>query len=342
MSFGSPDLLMLLWLLPVVVLLLVISGKARRRGRETLLSSALFSRMVRGYDPGRRRWKSILFLIGLTAALFALARPQVGSELTEVKRRGLDVLVALDTSRSMLAEDLKPNRLEAAKREVEDLFRLLEGNRLGLVTFAGESYTQCPLTLDAAAASLFLDGVNTGSVSRPGTNLEKAIRRALTSFATEERRFKVLVLVTDGEGHEGDALKAAKEAGKEGVVIFTIGIGTLDGHTVPLRDAETGSLKENLRDRQGRPVFSRLGRTTLQKIAATTGGAYYESSGANLELEHLQETIATMETRELTGKQARKPIERYQVFVALALIALALELMLGERKREEEAWAGRF
>ena len=342
MSFGRPELLALLWLLPVVFALLWLTGRARGRATARLLSSELFARLVRGFDPGRRRWKTALFVFGLAASLLALARPQVGSELTEVKRRGLDVLVALDTSRSMLAEDLRPNRLEAAKREVEDLFRLLRGNRLGLVTFAGESFTQCPLTLDASAASIFLDGVSTGSISTPGTNLEKAIRRALGSFADEERRFKVLVLVTDGEEHEGDAVKAAREAADKGVVIFTIGIGTPDGYTVPIRDASTGVLKENLRDREGRPVFTKLGRTTLQKIAAVTGGAYYESSGANLELAHLQETIATMETRELTGKQARKPIERYQIFVALALLALALELMLSERRQEVEAWSGRF
>jgi Ca-activated chloride channel family protein len=341
-SFGQPGLLLLLWLLPLSVVLLAIAGRTRQRLRERLLSSALFTRLVVGYNPARRRWKNVLFMLGFAAALFALARPQVGSEMTEVKRRGLDVLVALDTSRSMLAEDLRPNRLEAAKREVEDLFRLLRGNRLGLVTFAGESFTKCPLTLDASAASIFLNGVNTGSVSKPGTNLEIAIRRSLTAFATEEKRFKVLILVTDGEGHEGNAIEAARQAADQGVVIFTIGVGTSDGHTVPIRDPETGALRENLRDREGRPVFSRLGRTTLQKIAAVTGGVYYEASGGNLELEHLQETISTMETRELTGHQARKPIERHQFFVGLALLALVIELMLGERKEEAEAWAGRF
>jgi Ca-activated chloride channel family protein len=266
------------------------------------------------------------------------------------------VVVALDTSRSMLAEDLKPNRMDAAKREVQDLFRLLKGNRLGLVTFAGESITSCPLTLDASAAALFLDGVSVNSVPTPGTNLEKAIRRGAVAFASADKRFKVLVLITDGEGHEGDALVAAKEAAEQGVVIFTIGIGTVDGSTVPLRDPETGVLRENLRDRAGKPVFTRLGRTTLQKVAAATGGAYYESGGGNLELDHLQETIAQMETRELSGHQARKPIERYPLVVGLALAALAVEsrspsgarrrrhgpgdssgVLLGHRRRERRA-----
>lgn len=342
MSFGEPQLLFLLWLLPVFWLLSVLASRSRERARRRLVGSQLFVRLAPGFDPVRLRWKASLLLLGLGLMLFALARPQIGSELQEVKRRGLDVIVALDTSRSMLAEDLRPNRLDAAKREVEDLFRMLKGNRLGLVTFAGESITNCPLTLDAAAAGLFLDGVNVNSIAIPGTNLEKAIRRALTAFGSRERRFKALILVTDGEGHEGDALGAARDAAEEGVIIFTIGVGTPEGHTVPLRDPETGMLRENLRDRQGKPVFTRLGRTTLQKVAAATGGAYYESGGGNLELDHLKQTIEQMETRELTGRQARKPIERYQVFVALALAALALEFALAERRKEVTAWTGRF
>jgi Ca-activated chloride channel family protein len=342
MSFGEPQVLWLFILLPFVVLALIVSARARRGGRRRLMSPSLFERLVPGFDPGRLRWKAFLYVIGFALALFALARPQIGSELAEVKRRGLDVLVALDTSRSMLAEDLRPNRLEAAKREVEDLFRILQGNRLGLITFAGESFTTCPLTLDASAASLFLDSVNASIIPVPGTNLEKAIRRAVTAFGSKEKRFKVLVMVTDGESHLGDALKAAREAADEGVVIFTIGIGTPEGHTVPIRDERTGVLKENLRDRSGKPVFSKLDRTLLQKVAAATGGAYYESSGANLDLSHLRETIEGMEARELTGRQARKPLERYQIFVGLALMALVLESMIAERRREERTWTGRI
>jgi len=342
MSFGEPRLLALLWLLPLAWLLLVLAGRARERARRRLADTGLLKRLVPGFDPARLRWKLFLFILGFGLVLFALPRPQIGSRLQEVKRRGLDVIVALDTSQSMLAEDLKPNRLEAAKREVEDLFRLLKGNRLGLVTFAGESITSCPLTLDASAASIFLDGITVNSVPVPGTNLDKAIRRALGAFGTREKRFKVLILVTDGESHEGDVLAAAKEAADEGVVIFTIGVGTPEGFTVPLRDPDTGVLKENLRDRQGKPVFTRLARTTLQKVAAATGGAYYESGGGDLKLDHLKETISSMETRELTGRQARKPIERYQLFVALALAALGLDFALSERRKEDGTWSGRF
>ncbi|MCP4545659.1 MAG: VWA domain-containing protein [bacterium] len=342
MSFGEPGLLWFLWIFPLALLLIALAIRRRRRAQQALISSRLFHRMVPGFDQPRIRWKAALFLIGLASLLFALPRPQIGSELAEVKRRGLDVLVALDTSRSMLAEDLRPNRMAAAKREVEDLFRLLRGNRLGLITFAGESITNCPLTLDSDAASLFLDGIFVNSITTPGTNLAKAIERGIQAFHSDDRRFKVLVLVTDGEGHEGDVLKVAREAADAGVVIFTIGVGTTDGHTVPIRHEETGALQENLRDRSGKPVFSRLERSTLQQVAAITGGAYYESSGGSLDLEHLRNTIATMETRELSGRQARKPIERYQIFVALALTALTLEAIIRERKREELVWTGRF
>jgi Ca-activated chloride channel homolog len=341
-NFGEPQLLWAALLLPLALILLTISSRARRQARLRLMGERLFRRLVTGFDPIRLRWKSALFIMALAMVLLALPRPQIGSELAEVKRRGLDVLVALDTSRSMLAEDLRPNRLEAAKREVEDLFRLLRGNRLGLITFAGESITNCPLTLDADAASLFLDGITVSSVAIPGTNLAKAIERSSETFTGQDKRFKVLVLVTDGEGHEGDALKAAKAASEQGVIIFTIGVGTADGHTLPIRNEQTGQLVENLRDRSGKPVFSKLERTTLQKIAAVTGGAYYESSGASLDLEHLRQTISRMETRELTGKQARKPIERYQIFVALALLALAIETMIAERRKGDAVWTGRF
>ncbi len=343
MSFGESRLLIFLYLgLPLLVAAAVWAARRGRTARERLMSAPLFARLVEGYEPSRLRWKAALALLGLTALLFALPRPQIGSELTEVKRRGLDVIIALDTSRSMLAEDLRPNRLDAAKREIEDLFGLLRGNRMGLVSFAGESFANMPLTLDASAATLFLDGISVNSIPVPGTNLEKAIRRSLAAFRSEERRFKVLVMVTDGESHEGNAIDAAKEAAEEGVVIFTIGVGTPEGHTVPLRDEVTGTLKENLRDREGRPVFSRLDRQTLQQVAALTGGAYYESSGATLDLDHLKETISNMETRELSGREARKPIERFQWFVALALAALIFEAALPERRGKEAAWTGRF
>jgi len=342
LSFGESRLVIFLWIgLPLVLAGAFFAHRRARAARERLMSVALFARLAEGFDPARLRWKAALVLLGLASALFALPRPQIGSELTEVKRRGLDVIVALDTSRSMLAEDLRPNRLDAAKREIQDLFGLLRGNRLGLVSFAGESFANMPLTLDASAASLFLDGIRVNSIPVPGTNLEKAISRALVAFHSEERRFKVLVLVTDGESHDGDAIEAAKKASEEGVVIFTIGVGTPDGGTVPIRDEDTGVLKENLRDREGRPVFSRLDRNTLQKIAALTGGAYYESSGGSLDLEHLKETIANMETRELSGREARKPIERYPWFAALALAALLLEAALPERRGKEAAWTGR-
>jgi len=343
MSFGDSRLLAVFWIgLPVVLLTGAWAMRRSRAAKARLMGPPLFARLVDGYDPARLRWKSFLTILGLAALLFALPRPQIGSELTEVKRRGLDVIVALDTSRSMLAEDLRPNRLDAAKREIKDLFGLLRGNRLGLVSFAGESFANMPLTLDADAASLFLDGISVNSIPVPGTNLEKAILRSVAAFHSEEHRFKVLVLVTDGESHEGDALAAAKKASDEGVVIFTIGVGTAEGYTIPLRDENTGALKENLRDRQGRPVFSRLDRGTLQKVAAATGGAYYESSGATLNLDHLKKTISTMETRELSGRKARKPIERYPWFAGLALAALLLEAALPDRHGKEAVWTGRF
>ncbi len=343
MSFGESRLLAFLYIgLPVLIVASIWASRRSRAARDRLMSSTLFSRLVEGYDPARLRWKAMLAILGLAAVLIALPRPQIGSELTEVKRRGLDVIIALDTSRSMLAEDLRPNRLDAAKREIEDLFGLLRGNRLGLVSFAGESFANMPLTLDASAAALFLDGISVNSIPVPGTNLEKAIRRSLAAFRSEERRFKVLVMVTDGESHEGNAIDAAKEAAEDGVVIFTIGVGTPEGHTVPMRDEITGALKENLRDREGRPVFSRLDRNTLQQVAAITGGAYYESSGATLDLDHLKETISNMETRELSGREARKPIERFQWLVALALAALLFEAGLPERRGKEAVWTGRF
>ena len=342
MSFGDPRFLWLLGLWPLAFLLVLWASRRQERLREKFLSTPMFHRLVSGYSVSRRRQKSFLILLGLAALLLALPRPQIGSELAEVKRRGLDVIVALDTSRSMLAEDLRPNRLQAAKREIEELFRMLRGNRIGLLSFAGESFTNMPLTLDTSAASIFLDGIRVGSIPVPGTNLETAIRRAAAPFPGDERRYKVLVLLTDGEGHEGDALKAAREAEKEGVVIFTIGVGTKEGHTIPLREEQSGILKENLRDRDGRPVFSRLDSGILQKVAALTGGAYYESGGGRLDLEHLRETVLGMETRELGGRESRKPIERMAWFAGLAFLALGFEALLPGKRKEEEKWSGRY
>ncbi|MCK5513335.1 MAG: VWA domain-containing protein, partial [Deltaproteobacteria bacterium] len=205
-------------------------------------------------------------MLGIMMGIFALTRPQWGFHWEEIKRVGVDVMVAIDVSESMLAEDVKPNRLERAKREVIDLIEMMEGDRIGLIAFAGTSFVQCPLTLDYGACKMFLDYIDTDLIPVPGTAIAEAIRTSLKSFNKRERKSKALIIITDGEDHEGEPIDAAKEAKKEGIKIFTIGVGREGGAPIPLKDGSGGFKK----DRKGDMVITHLDEITLQKIALET------------------------------------------------------------------------
>jgi len=245
------------------------------------------------------------------------------------------VIVAVDTSLSMLAEDVKPNRMAQARAAVGSFMDLLRGDRVGLVAFAGISYVACPLTLDYTAARMFVDVLDIDLIPVQGTAIADAIRTAIATFRPGERRYKVLVLITDGEDHEGDVAAAAGAAAAEGITIYTVGVGSPGGEPIPLRNAR-GEIIGYKEDREHRKVTSRLGESDLEAVAQATGGRYFRSTPEGLELHRVYEEISRMDQRTLSGRTMTAYEERYQLPLGAAILLLLIEAALGERRRARD------
>ena len=330
-QFGAPENLWLLFVLPAVLALLALAWRARVHARAAW-AGRLFSRMAAGYSP-KREWLKIALLLSAWAfVVLALARPQWGGETVMMKQRGIDLFIAIDTSLSMLAEDMRPNRLEQARREVSDLVRRLGGDRVGLIAFAGEALVICPLTLDHGSVLLLLESLNVNTVAAPGTNVADAISKARSSFVSGEDKHKALIVVTDGESHEGDAIAQAREAAKEGLVIYTIGIGSPDGEPIPEK-GDGGAVAGYKKDRSGHVVNTRLDEATLKTIAAETKGGYFRGTPQGMELAAVSEDLQNMERKELEGSVSTSYEERFQWPLLLAVILLAAEVVLPSRRR---------
>jgi Ca-activated chloride channel family protein len=280
----------------------------------------------------RQGGKAALLLVGLVFVSLALARLQFGTHLELLKREGIDIVVALDVSNSMLAQDMKPNRLEKAKQEILGIIDRLKGDRIGLVAFAGEAYIQCPLTLDYSAAKFLLGAMDNTSVSVQGTSLSAAIEMAMKAFEQKEKKHKVLLLLTDGEDHEGRALEAAEAARKEGIKIYTVGIGNPAGEPIPILD-RTGKQVGFKKDEKGEVIITKLDEVTLQKISLTTGGKYYHATAGEIELDKIFDEISKMEKKELEGTLVTRYDDRYQWPLLLAIILIVSEFFIPERRK---------
>ena len=330
MKFGSLNYLFFLWVIPVMGVFYVYAFRKRDKMLALFCGKELIGELVPDFKKGRRIIKALLILLGIILGIFAMTRPQWGFHWEEIKRVGVDVMVAIDVSESMLAEDVKPNRLERAKREVIDLIEMLEGDRIGLIAFAGTSFVQCPLTLDYGACKMFLDYIDTDLIPVPGTAIAEVIKTSLKSFSKRERKSKALILITDGEDHEGEPIDAAKEAKKEGIKIFTIGVGREGGAPIPLKDGSGGFKK----DRKGDMVITHLDEVTLQKIALETGGSYVRSVTGDMDLDKIyQEGIKQhVEQKQLKSTRKRRWEERFQWFIFFALLFVSVEFFVSERR----------
>ncbi len=286
----------------------------------------------------RQATKIILLLLALGFVSVAAARLQFGTHLELLKREGIDIVVALDVSNSMLAQDMKPNRLEKAKQEIRGIIDRLKGDQIGLVAFAGEAFIQCPLTLDYSAAEFLLRAMDNASVSTQGTSLSAAIEMATKAFDQKEKKHKVLLLLTDGEDHEGGAIKASEEARQEGIKIYTVGIGNPEGEPIPILD-RSGKKIGFKKDRNGEVIVSKLDEVTLQKIALNTGGKYYHATGGEIELDRIFDEISKMEKKELQGTLVTRYDDRYQWPLLVAILLIVGEFFLPERKRSKRSVA---
>ena len=331
MRFAHPVFLLLaLAALPLVGWILARFERARRAALASFASDRLLGRLAASVSQGRRTVKRTLLVAGIATLLLAFARPQWGWHEEEVKRRGVDLLFAVDTSKSMLAQDVRPNRLDRAKLAVLDLLDRLEGDRVGLIAFAGTAFLQCPLTLDHDAFRLSLDTLDTNVIPKGGTDLASAIREAMEALKAGATGQKILVLLTDGEDLEPGALAAARDAAKEGLRIFTVGVGTTSGEIIPSPTDPAAFVK----DPEGRVVKSRLDEKILTEIASITGGIYQPlgPQGAGL-LTVYQRGLASLPRAELLSRTSRIPIERFPWVLGLGLLLLATEWLLGDRRR---------
>ncbi len=330
--------LALLWLLalvPAAVGFFVWALRRRRQALQRFAEARLLPSLAPDLDERRQRWRAVMVIGTLALLVLALAGPRWGFHWEEVHREGVDIIVALDTSRSMFAEDVKPNRIVRAKLAVEDLVKQLHGDRIGLVAFAGSAFVQCPLTLDYEAFAESLRAVNIGIIPKGGTAIAEAIAASIEAFEAHQGKHEALILITDGEDHEGKVEDAAKQAAEKGIKIYAVGIGTPDGDLIPVT---VGGQQTFLKDRKGQVVKSRLDEEMLQKIATDTGGAYVHATGPSLGLDEVyNQYIGKMEKRELKSTMERRFEDRFQLPLLLAVVLLALEPLVGERRRVRAA-----
>jgi Ca-activated chloride channel family protein len=340
-QFANLKGLVLLALIPAFIVFYYFVFKWKTRALNRFGNLELIKKLSASTSRRRQIWKAVLVILGVGFLVLALARPQIGTRLEEVKREGVDIFVALDVSYSMLAEDVKPSRLEKAKYEISKFIDGLEGDRIGLIAFAGEAFIQCPLTLDYGAAKTFLEIMDPSLIPEPGTNLGAAIELAVKSFESQERKYKVLVLITDGEDHGESAQQMAEAAEKEGVVIYTVGIGSPQGVPIPIYD-ERGQHIGFRKDRKGEIVLTKLDAFSLGKIAQATGGEYYYSATGETKLDKIYDRIAKMEKKEVASAKFTQFEERFQWLLAFAIFFLALEVVLSEKVKPRGEWRGRF
>lgn len=316
-------------LIPLFFVLFWILLIRRKRNIKQLGDAQLVQTLMPSQSNFKLWIKFILLNLSYFFLVLGLANPQIGSKLEEVERKGVDLVIALDVSNSMLAEDIKPNRLERAKRAISQLIDRLEGDRIGIVVFAGKAYMQLPITSDYSAAKLFLSTIDTEIVPTQGTSIGQAIDLSLTAFK-DNKYEKAIVVITDGEDHDDNPVDASKNALELGIKVYAIGIGLPEGAPIP--EFENGQAVGYKKDIKGKTVITKLDELTLQKIASAGGGIYVRANNTSAGLNQVFEEISKMEKQRYETKMFSDYEDRYQYFIALALFLLVLELLIFERK----------
>ncbi|MCO5062481.1 MAG: VWA domain-containing protein [Kiritimatiellae bacterium] len=329
MNIGDPSYLKALWLLLPLAALCIVLYRRRVRQMRTFFAADALAKLATGWRAKRRARRLALWLFAIALLLFSLARPQWGFRWEESTSRGLDILVLLDTSRSMLAQDFKPNRLQQAKWGLRDFTRELRGDRVGLIPFAGAAYLQCPLTIDYAAFLMSLADVRVGMIPRGGTALATALKTAIETFDKQAESDRVLLLITDGEDHEGRIENWLPKLKEKNIRVYAIGVGSAEGEPLPAADGGAGFQK----DADGKVVLSSLHEDPLRKLAMETGGAFIRAAPGDLGLDALiKQHLSSLTRKETDSRLAKIWEERAGWFIGLALCALALESAVRERR----------
>ena len=340
MRFAEPMFLWGLLSLPLFALLFIYAYHRRKKLAARFVSLSMLPKLSTSVSPWRRLAKVTLLLFAIAFLFVALARPQWGRKMEHIERRGLDLVLLQDISLSMLAEDVKPNRLTRSRHEISSFLESLSGDRVGLVAFSGEAQVMVPLTLDYGTVQMMLRELTPGWLM-PGTNLEKAIRKGMDLYRNSGSagQYSVMILMSDGEELEAAAVNAAKEAAEMGIRIYTIGIGSREGVPIPV-PSKNGEVAYK-KDMQGNIVTTRLEDGTLQEIASATGGLYFYASPGEFQLQKVLTEIASLEKKEQASDRMENYQDRYQIFLGLAALLFLIEALVSERGRKRRIGAGR-
>lgn len=334
--FEKPEMLRGMLGAPVLVLLFLIDLAWRNRALARFAADATRERMVPGVSTARQIVRFLLLRHGLGLLVIALAVPQFGTLPVEVKAKGIDLVVAVDVSNSMACEDLKPSRMELARRSLEQLIDRSKGDRIGLVVFAGDAFVQLPITYDRAAAKMFLSTIGPGSVGTQGTAIGTAIDLARQSFQGESKGGRAIIVITDGENHEDDAVGAAQRAAAENIIVHTVGMGTPQGGPIPVRNG--GRMMGFRKDQQGNTVVSRLDEAMLRRIATEGNGSYVRATSSSTGVQELVDELKAMDRTETATHQYAAHDDRFQWPLGAALAMLLAYLLLGEQRNARPVW----
>lgn len=326
---ASPQFLWLLILVPLLPIGFAIGRRLRKNRIRRFGDEALVKELMPSVSPVKDWVRIILFTLAFAFFVVGLCRPQIGAKLSEHKTRGAEVMIALDVSNSMLAEDYSPNRLERAKLAISRITDKLNQDRIGLIIFAGTSFVQLPITADYISAKMFLSTISTGSVPVQGTAIGDAIQTAIRSFSLESEKSRAIIVISDGENHEDDAVAAAANAKESGITVYTIGVGSPEGQPIPM----DGGL---LKDSEGQIVVTKLNESALQEIANAGGGAYVRAGNDEFGLNPIIDDIRAMEAEEFNSIVFEEYNEQFMYFFAIAFVLFAVEMLLGRRRSKKK------
>jgi Ca-activated chloride channel family protein len=330
LRFAHPEYLYGLVLVPIFIILFVVMMIWRKKAFKRFGDSTLCNQLAPDVSKNLPGLKMILFVVAYSLIVIGLANPQIGSKYEEVKREGVDVIIALDVSNSMRAEDIRPNRLERSKLAIARFIDKLENDRIGIIVFAGQAYVQLPITTDFNAAKLFLSTISTDMIPTQGTAIGTAIDLGVKSFVGNDKKHKVLVIITDGENHEDDAVEAARKANEEGVVVHAIGMGSPEGGPIPVYHNSTQV--DFLKDNTGSIVITKLNQTALEQIAAEGKGIFVRASNTDDGLGSIMKEISKMDKKAFESKMFTEYEDRFQYLIGAGLLILLLEFLLGNKK----------
>jgi len=318
--------------LPIVAILYFFTIRWREKALKKYGEYSVVNRLLADVSKTKRIWKFILYVVAFALIIIGLVNPLIGMKEQEVKRKGADIMICLDVSNSMNAEDLQPSRLEKSKQALSKLIEKLKGDRIGIIVFGGQAYVQLPITTDYAAAKLFLSSINTGMVPTQGTAIGNAIDLAIESFGKDEGKNKAIVVITDGENHEDDAVKAAEYAYEKGISVHAIGIGSEQGAPIPIF---RNNVREGYRkDKEGNTIITKLNEQALQEIASAGNGIYVRATNADVGLKNILQAIDELDKKEFESKMYSDYEDQFQWFVVFAFVLLIIETFLSEKKSE--------